>query len=57
MADKRLTVGELFAAVDSGTGYAFALILPHENTEAMQVLLDDFARTTAPYEHVATVLD
>lgn len=56
-ADKRFTFAYIFAAVEAGTDNAFALILPHVNTEAMQVFLDRFAQTIGEDEHVAMVLD
>ena len=43
--------------MEPGTDNAFALILPHVNTEAMQIFLDRFAKTIADDEHVAMILD
>ena len=57
LADKRFTFAYIFAAVEPGTDNAFALILPHVNSEAMQLFLDRFAATVAEDEHVAMVLD
>lgn len=36
---------------------AFALVLPEASTVAMRIFLDEFAKTTAPDEHVLTGLD
>jgi len=43
--------------VEPGTDNAFALVLPHADTEAMQIFLDAFAAAIDPDEHVALVLD
>jgi putative transposase len=57
LCDKRFTFAYIFAAVEPGTDNAFALVLPSVGTEAMQVFLDDFAKTIGPDEHVVMVLD
>ena len=43
--------------MEPGTDNAFALILPHVNTDAMQIFLDRFAATIADDEHAVMVLD
>jgi transposase len=57
LCDKRFTFAYIFAAVEPGTDNAFALIMPHVNTEAMQQFLDRFAETIADDEHAVMVLD
>ena len=57
LCDKRFTFAYIFAAVEPGTDNAFALIMPHANTEVMQEFLDRFAATIADDEHVVMVLD
>jgi hypothetical protein len=57
LCDKRFVFAYIFAAVEPGGDDAFALVLPHVNTEAMQQFLDRFAETIAADEHVAMVLD
>lgn len=57
LTDKRFTFAYIFAAVEPGTDNGFALILPHANTEAMQIFLDAFAATLAKDEHAVMVLD
>ena len=56
-ADKRFTFAYIFAAIEPGTDNSFALVLPHVNTEAMQLFLDRFSRMIGEDEHVAMVLD
>jgi transposase len=43
--------------VEPGCDTAFALVLPHANTENMQIFLDRFAATIDADEHVVMVLD
>ena len=43
--------------MEPGTNNAFALVLPHANTAAMQEFLDRFAATLGEDEHVAMILD
>lgn len=43
--------------MEPGTDNAFALVLPHANTEAMQIFLDRFAATLGEDEHALMVLD
>lgn len=57
MCDKRFTFAYIFAAVEPGTDNGFALVLPHANTEAMQLFLDGFAATLAEDEHAVMMLD
>jgi transposase len=57
LADKRFTFAYIFAAAEPGTDHAFALVMPHVSTATMQIFLDEFAKTIAPDEHVAMVLD
>lgn len=57
MCDKRFTFAYIFAAVEPGTDNAFALMMPHADTEAMQEFLDQFSRTIADDEHVAMFAD
>ncbi len=57
IVDNRFTFAYVFACVELGTDNAFALVLPYGNTEAMQLLLDQFSATIAKDEHVVMVLD
>ena len=57
LADKRFTFAYVFAAAEPGTDNAFALVLPELSTEMMQIYLEEFAKTIAPDEHVAMVMD
>jgi hypothetical protein len=57
LADKRFTFAYLFAAIEPGTDNDFALVMPETSTATMQIFLDEFAKTIAPDEHVALVLD
>jgi transposase len=57
VCDKRFTFAYIFAAIEPGTDNGFALVLPHANTEAMQLFLDRFAATLDPDEHAVMVLD
>ena len=43
--------------MEPGTDNAFALMMPHADTEAMQEFLDRFSRTIADDEHVAMFAD
>jgi transposase len=56
-ADQRYTFAYLYGAVEPGTDNAFALVLPHANTEGMQIFLDRLAETVGADEHVVMVLD
>jgi transposase len=55
--DQRYTWAHLFAAVRPATGEAFALVLPHVSTAAMNEFLAQFAATRAVDEHAVMVLD
>lgn len=55
--DQRYTFAYIFGAVEPGTDNAFALVLPEVSTHAMQVYLDEFAKTIKADEHVVMVLD
>ena len=57
LCDQRFIFAYIFAAVEPGTDNAFALMMPHANTEAMQEFLDQFSQTIADDEHVAMMLD
>jgi transposase len=57
LADKRFTFAYLFAAIEPGTDNEFALVMPETSTATMQIFLDEFAKTIAPDEYVAMVLD
>jgi hypothetical protein len=57
LCDQRFIFAYIFAAVEPGTDNAFALMMPHANTEAMQEFLDQFSETIADDEHVAMMLD
>jgi putative transposase len=57
LADKRFTFAYIFAAVEPGTDNAFALVMPHVDTEAMQEFLNQFSETIAEDEHVVMILD
>lgn len=57
MCDKRFAFAYIFAAVEPGTDNGFALVLPHANTETMQLFLDRFAATLQADEHAVMVLD
>ena len=57
MADNRFTFAYIFGAVRPGTDDAFALVMPEVSTAAMQIFLDEFAKTIAPDEHVAMFMD
>ena len=56
-ADQRYTFAYIFAAVEPGTDNAFALVMPEVSTKAMQIFLDEFAKTIAADEHAVMVLD
>jgi hypothetical protein len=56
-ADQRYTFAYLYGVVEPGTDNGFALVLPHANTECMQIFLDRYAETIADDEHVVMVLD
>jgi hypothetical protein len=56
-ADQRYTFAYIFAAAEPNTDNAFALIMPEVSTEAMQVYLDEFAKTIAFDDHVLLVMD
>ena len=57
LCDKRFTFAYIFAAVEPGTDNAFALVMPHVDTEAMQEFLDQFSATIADDEHVVMFAD
>ena len=56
-ADQRYTFAYIYAAVEPGADWAFALVLPEVSTRAMQEFLDRLAATLAEDEHVLLVLD
>lgn len=56
-ADQRYTFAYIYAAVEPGADWAFALVLPEVSTRAMQAFLDRLAATLAEDEHVLLVLD
>jgi transposase len=57
LCDNRFTFAYLFGTVRAGSDDNFALVMPEVSTEAMQIFLDEFARTIAPGEHAAMFLD
>lgn len=57
LCDKRFTFAYIFAAVEPGTDNAFALVMPHADTETMQEFLDRLSATIGEDEHVAMMLD
>jgi len=56
-ADQRYTFASIYAAVEPGADWAFALVLPEVSTRAMQEFLNRLAATLAEDEHVLLVLD
>ena len=57
LADKRFASASIFAAVRPATGEDFALVIPRVSTEAMSVVLGEFAGTLPPDQHAVMVLD
>ena len=57
LVDNRFTFTYIFGCCEPGTDNAFALVLPEVSTGAMQVVLDEFAKTIADDEHVLMFLD
>ena len=45
LCDKRFASAYIFAAVRPATGEDFALVIPHVSASAMDVFLEQFART------------
>lgn len=45
-AVERFTFAYIFAAAEPGTDNVFALVMPHADTETMQVFLDRFSGTS-----------
>ena len=57
MRDTRYEWAYLFGAVCPGRGVAAGLVLPHANTEAMNLHLAEIASAVAPGAHAVLVLD
>lgn len=57
VADLRTGCAYLFGAICPARGTGAALALPHANTEAMQMHLDEISRTVAPGAHAILILD
>jgi transposase len=57
LCDRRFTFAYIFAAVEPGTHNAFAMVMPYVDTAAMQIFLDDFAKTITDDEHAVMILD
>lgn len=57
LADNRFTFAYVFGAVRPGTDEAFALVMPEVSTAAMQIFLDEFAKSIADDEHVVMFMD
>lgn len=47
----------IYGAACHDTGKSFALILPHTNTNAMNMFLSDFSLAIEPGRHVALLID
>ena len=56
-ADQRYESAYLFGAICPVRGTGAALAMPYANTEAMQVHLDEIARTVAKGAHAVLLLD
>jgi hypothetical protein len=56
-ADQRYESAYLFGAICPARGTGAALAMPHANTEAMQLHLDEIARTVARRAHAVLLLD
>lgn len=57
LCDKRFASAYIFAAVRPATGEDFALVIPHVSAAAMDVFLEQFARTLSDDTHAVMVLD
>jgi transposase len=57
LVDNRFASTYIYGCCEPGTDNAFALVLPEVSTVAMQVFLDEFAKTIASDEHVLMFLD
>jgi hypothetical protein len=56
-ADQRYESAYLFGAICPARGVGAALALPYANTQAMQLHLDEIARTVARGSHAVLLLD
>ena len=56
-ADQRYESAYLFGAICPARGTGAALAMPHANTEAMQLHLDEIGRTVARGAHAVMLLD
>jgi len=56
-ADQRYDSAYLFGAICPARGVGAALALPHANTEAMQLHLDEISATVAAGAHAVLILD
>ena len=56
-ADQRYESAYLFGAICPSRGTGAAIAMPHANTEAMQLHLDEIARTVAKGAHAVLLLD
>jgi transposase len=57
LCDKRFASAYIFAAVRPATGEDFALVIPHVSAAAMDVFLEQFAKTLPDDVHAVMVLD
>ena len=57
LADNRFKFTYIFACSEPGTDNAFALVMPEVSTKAMQIFLDEFAKTIPSDDHVVMFLD
>lgn len=55
--DLRTASAYLFGAICPERGTGAAVVMPHADTEAMQVHLDEIARAVAPGAHAVVLLD
>ena len=56
-ADQRYTSAYLFGAICPARGKGAALVLPHADTEAMQLHIDEISRHVAKGAHAVLLLD
>jgi hypothetical protein len=55
--DQRYANAYIFGAICPARGEGAALVLPQVNTEAMQLHLQEIARTVAPGAHAVVLMD
>lgn len=56
-ADQRYANAYLFGAICPLRGTGAALVLPHANSDAMQLHLDEISRAVAPGAHAVVLMD